>query len=62
LLAGPNWKGETPRGIGQVFRSTTDLGVVIPRVFVNDDAADKQAAQPLVNRFSCIRSANMTAI
>ena len=50
LLAGPNWKGETPQGIGQVFRSSTDLGVVIPRVFVNDDAADKQAAQPLVNQ------------
>lgn len=50
LLAGPNWKGKTPRGIGKVFRSSTDLGVVIPRVFVNDDAADKQAAQPLISQ------------
>jgi hypothetical protein len=50
LLAGPNWHGETPKGIERIFRSTTDLGVVIPRVFVNDDAADKAAAQPLVSQ------------
>ncbi len=50
LLAGPDWKGETPQGVEKVFRSSTNLGVVIPRLFVNDDAADKQAAQPLVSR------------
>src|ERR1700742_2354637 len=25
LLAGPNWKGETPKGINKVFRSETEL-------------------------------------
>jgi hypothetical protein len=50
LLVGPNWKGETPKGIVEVFHSSTDLGVVIPRVFVNDDPADKQAIQPLVSQ------------
>jgi hypothetical protein len=25
LLAGPNWKGETPKGIDKVFRSETEL-------------------------------------
>jgi hypothetical protein len=42
LLAGPGWNGKTPNGITAVFRSTTALGVVIPRVFVNDDEADKE--------------------
>ncbi len=50
LLAGPTWKGQTPAGIQGVFHSSTDLGVVIPRVFVNDDAADKAAVQPLVSK------------
>ena len=50
LLVGPNWKGASPRGIVKVFRSPTNLGYVIPRVFVSDDAADKQAAQPMINQ------------
>ncbi len=49
LLTGPNWKGRAPMGIANVFRSPTDLGVVIPRVFVTDDPADKAAIQPLLN-------------
>jgi hypothetical protein len=31
LLAGPNWKGETPKGIKQVFRSETEIGLVVYR-------------------------------
>lgn len=31
LLAGPNWHGETPAGIEQVIRSSTDLAMVIYR-------------------------------
>src|SRR5271170_5024252 len=49
LIVGPNWKDETPKGIVDVFHSPTNLGVVIPRVFVNDDPADKRAIQPLVS-------------
>lgn len=48
LLAGPDWKREKPAGITEVFRSSTNMGVVIPRVFVNDDPADKAAIQPLM--------------
>ncbi len=48
LLTGPNWKGRAPMGIANVFRSSTDMGVVIPRLFVNDDPADKAAVQPLL--------------
>jgi hypothetical protein len=50
LLVGPNWKGSQPKGIVKAFRSPTNLGYVIPRVFVSDDAADKQAAQPMINQ------------
>ncbi len=50
LLTGPDWKGKVPPGITGTFPSSTDLGAVIPRVFVNDDAADKQAVQPLVSQ------------
>ena len=48
LLAGPDWKGTVPNGITGVFRSKTNLGAVIPRVFMDDTAADRQAVQPLL--------------
>jgi hypothetical protein len=31
LVAGPDWKGETPAGIGKVFQSTTPFGLTIFR-------------------------------
>ncbi len=45
LLVGPNWKGTVPKGITKVFRSRSNTGVIIPRVFQDDTAADKQAVQ-----------------
>jgi hypothetical protein len=45
LLAGPAWNGEVPAGITKVFRSTTNTGVVIPRVFQSDDPEDKKTAR-----------------
>jgi len=36
LLVGPTWKSDVPKGITKVFRSTTNTGVVGPRVFVDD--------------------------
>jgi hypothetical protein len=45
LLAGPDWKGPMPQGITRVFRSTTNTGVVVPRVFQSDDPEDKKAAR-----------------
>ena len=50
LLAGPDWKGRTPRGITGGFNSKTNLGAVIPRVFMDDTAADRRAIQPLLTR------------
>jgi hypothetical protein len=31
MIAGPDWKGETPKGVKQVFRSETQFGLVIYR-------------------------------
>ena len=50
LLVGPNWKGETPAGITAVFRSSTDLAAVFPRVFQDDTPEDKVAIQAVLNQ------------
>lgn len=48
LLVGPAWVGDVPAGISVVFRSPTNTGMVIPRVFLDDNAADRQAIQPVL--------------
>jgi hypothetical protein len=48
LLVGPNWKGEVPKGITRVFRSTTSTGLVAPRVAQNDTPEDKRAIQSVL--------------
>jgi hypothetical protein len=45
LLAGPNWQGEVPKGITQVFHSSTNTGFIAPRVFQDDAQEDKKAIQ-----------------
>jgi hypothetical protein len=45
LLVGPDWHGEMPRGITKVFRSSTNTGIVGPRIAQNDDPDDKRAVQ-----------------
>lgn len=50
LLVGPDWKGQTPAGIQGVFRSPTNLGIVIARVFKASTEEDTKAVQPLVNQ------------
>lgn len=52
LLVGPNWKGKVPKGIHGVIRSSTSIANIIPRVFVDDTAADKAAVQPLLSRIN----------
>lgn len=52
LLVGPSWKGKTPKGITGVIRSSTAIGNVIPRVFVDDTPEDKAALQPVINKIN----------
>lgn len=49
LLAGPDWKGETPAGIRRVFRSPSRTGFFIPRVFQRDDENDKKEVRRLIS-------------
>ncbi|MGY2167503.1 DUF1254 domain-containing protein [Pseudomonas gingeri] len=49
LLVGPDWKGKVPAGITRVFRSPTNTGFVIPRVFQDDTSEDRQAIQPYLS-------------
>ncbi len=50
LLTGPGWQGTVPSGIAGVFRASTTLGVVIPRVFRADTAEDLAAVQPVISK------------
>jgi hypothetical protein len=50
LLAGADWNGTVPDGIGKVFRASTRHGMVIPRVFMDDTDADRAAIQKVVNQ------------
>ena len=49
LLVGPDWKGEVPKGITKVFRAKTGTAFVVPRVFQDDNASDRQAIQSVIN-------------
>ena len=50
LLVGPNWAGEVPAGITAVTRSSTELAMTFPRIFMDDTDEDRAAIQPLVNQ------------
>jgi hypothetical protein len=49
LLVGLDWKGQAANGIQGVFRSSTNIGSVVPRIFKDDTPEDTRAVQPLVN-------------
>jgi hypothetical protein len=53
LLVGPDWQGEAPAGIAQVFRCSTHTGFFVPRAFVDDTADDKRAVQDIINGIDC---------
>lgn len=50
LAVGPDWNGTPPDGVEAVFRSPTNIGYLIPRIFMDDTAEDREAIQPLVNQ------------
>ena len=50
LLAGPDWKGDPPKGINQVFQANTQTGFIVPRVYMDDTAEDRRAIQALINQ------------
>lgn len=50
LLIGPNWNGKVTAGISKVFRSSTELAAICPRVFMNDTVEDREAIQSFLNQ------------
>jgi len=50
LMAGPNWKGETPAGITAVVRSSTRFAFAVPRIFMDDTPEDHDAVQPVISQ------------
>jgi hypothetical protein len=50
LLVGPKWHGEIPKGITRVFRSSSNTGMIAPRVFQDDTAEDKRAIQAVLTQ------------
>jgi len=49
-VVGPNWKGETPKGITAVLRSSTTVVAAAPRVFMDDTSEDHAAIQPVLSQ------------
>ena len=52
MVVGPNWKGETPKGITAVLRSSTTVVVGSPRVFMDDTPEDHEAIQPVLSQIT----------
>jgi hypothetical protein len=52
LFTGPDWNGKIHDGIVEVYKCSTALGFVAPRVFQTDDPVDKAAVQPLINQIN----------
>ena len=50
MIVGPNWKGATPPGIAGVVRSSTNFGIAMPRIFMNDTPEDHAAIQPALSQ------------
>jgi hypothetical protein len=50
LLVSPSWRGEVPKGINQVFRSSTNTGFIAPRIFMDDTPEDRAAIQPVLRQ------------
>jgi hypothetical protein len=50
LVVGPDWRGETPKGITKAFRSSTNTGFAAPRIFQDDTPEDKRAIQDVLKK------------
>jgi len=52
LLVGPTWHGTVPPGIAHVFRAMTNTGFLLPRVYRDDTAEDKQALPSVLQQIT----------
>ncbi|CUI71512.1 Uncharacterized conserved protein [Achromobacter kerstersii] len=59
LIAGPHWKGDTPKGITKVLRSETDFVAILGRTSLNGPS-DEKAVQALQAKYQ-LRPLNVFA-
>lgn len=52
LVAKKDWKGDIPKGIEKVFYSPTNVAYVLPRTFVNNNEADKEAVRAITRKLN----------
>jgi hypothetical protein len=52
LIAKEGWKGDVPKGINKVFYSPTSVAYVLPRTFMTNDAADKEAVRAVIDKLN----------
>jgi len=52
LMVGPSWNGETPAGITAVVRSSTNITLAGPRIFMDDTPEDHGAIQPVISQIN----------
>jgi hypothetical protein len=50
MIVGPDWKGDTPKGITGVLRSNTNMACVVPRIFMDDTKEDRKAIKPYLSK------------
>lgn len=48
MVVGPDWQGEPPEGVADVFRCPSNTAMMVPRVFQDDSDADRRAVQDLI--------------
>jgi hypothetical protein len=46
------WSGAVPAGIAGVIRLATSMGVIVPRVFMDDTAQDREAIQQVISQIT----------
>jgi hypothetical protein len=50
MLVGPDWQGERPNGVAEVFRAGSNTAMVVPRIFQDDTAQDRDAIQEVISQ------------
>ena len=53
MIAGPNWKGEKPKGIDKVFQSETDFNFALGRILVKG-AEDHENVMKILNQYKAM--------
>ena len=62
MVVGPEWQGNKPAGVTKIFRSSTNLAVVVPRVFMEDTPEDRINIQEPIAKIAVYPLANFDGV